>query len=324
MPIISEISDEPKYTIKTVSARTGIRSVTLRAWERRYEVLNPQRMDNRYRQYSERDIEILRWLKSRVDSGVPISAAAKELRQMIKTGEWAEVLPGGIAPQAGRAVYPPQVYADQLYRALIKHDETRSAELLQEVFSSFDLVTAFSEVLTPCLVEIGEAWYHGAIRITTEHFASALVRGKLLTLLQAYPMRRNAPGVLIGGAPGEQHEIGALMLAVLLRGEGYRVEYLGPDIPLDDLADYAKYEKPRMIILTATTETAALELRSMQALLSRQRPAPIFAYGGPAFNLRPELRSQIAGVFLGETIPTAVEQVGILLQNGRSNQPAAD
>ncbi len=324
MPILSEISDEPKYTIKTVSARTGIRSVTLRAWERRYEVLNPQRMDNRYRQYSERDIEILRWLKHKVDSGLPISAAASELRRMVKSGEWAEVLPAGITPQAGRAVHPPQYYADQLYRALIKHDETRSGELLQETFTSFDLMTSFSEVLTPCLVEIGEAWYRGAIRITTEHFASALVRGKLLTFLQAYPIRRTAPGVLIGGAPGEQHEIGALMVAVLLRSQGYRVEYLGPDIPLDDLADYARYEKPRMIILSATTEPAALELRSMQALLSRQRPAPVFAYGGRAFNLRPELRGQIPGFFLGETLAGALERAAELLKNEGSGVVKAD
>lgn len=315
MPVISDISDEPKYTIKTVSARTGIRSVTLRAWERRYEVLNPQRMENRYRQYSERDIEILRWLKNRVDSGMPISAAANELRRMVKTGEWAEVLPAGIAPLTGRAAQPPKVYAEQLYRALIKHDELRANELLQEVFSSFELITVFSDVLTPCLVEIGEAWYHGAIRITTEHFASALLRGKLLTLLQAYPMRRSAPGILIGGAPGEQHEIGALMMAVLLRSAGFRVEYLGPDIPLDDLADYARYEKPKMIILTATTEPAALELRTMQALLSRLRPSPIFAYGGRAFNLRPEYRSRVPGEFLGETLAAALDRAVALLDN---------
>lgn len=315
MPTLAEISDEPKYTIKTVSARTGIRSVTLRAWERRYEVLTPQRMDNRYRQYSERDIEILRWLKNRVDSGVPISLAASELRRMVKTGDWAEVLPTGILPAVGRPVQPPKAYADQLYRALIRHDEIRSSELLQEIFSSFNLITAFCDVLTPCLVEIGEAWYRGAIRITTEHFASALLRARLLTLLQAYPLRRSAPKILIGGAPGEQHEIGALMLSVLLRSEGFRVEYLGPDIPLDDLADYAKYEKPQMIILSATTETAALELRSMQALLSRMRPAPAFAYGGRSFNLRAELRHQIPGIFLGETLDEAADRVKAMLVN---------
>lgn len=313
MPVISEISDDPKYTIKTVSARTGIRSVTLRAWERRYEVLNPQRLDNRYRQYSDRDIEILRWLKSRVDSGVPISAAAGELRRMVKTGEWAEVLPAGISPPAGRAAYPPHVYVEQLYRTLVKHDEARAAELYQEIFSSYSLATAMVEVLVPCLVEIGEAWYRGAIRIATEHFASAFLRGKLLTMLQAYPQRRSAPNILIGGAPGEQHELGALMLAVLLRSEGFRVEYLGPDIPLEDLVDYAKYEKPQMIVLSAVTETAALELRSMQTLLSRLRPAPVFGFGGGAFNLRPELRSQIAGTFLGDTLDSAVATVATLM-----------
>ena len=128
MPVISEISDDPKYTIKTVSARTGIRSVTLRAWERRYEVLNPQRADNRYRQYSDRDIEILRWLKDRVDNGIPISAAASELKKMAKKGEWADIIPSGVVPQSGQPAWPAQYYAEQLYRVLLKHDEMRAGE----------------------------------------------------------------------------------------------------------------------------------------------------------------------------------------------------
>lgn len=313
MPVISEISDDPKYTIKTVSARTGIRSVTLRAWERRYEVLNPQRADNRYRQYSDRDIEILRWLKDRVDNGIPISAAASELKKMAKKGEWADIIPSGVVPQSGQPAWPAQYYAEQLYRVLLKHDEMRAGELLQEALASFGLISTFMEVVTPCLVEIGEAWYRGSILVTTEHFASVFLRGKLLTMLQSFPVRRSAPSILIGGAPGEQHEIGSMMMAVLLRSEGFRVEYLGPDIPLDDLADYAKTEKPKMIILSATTETAALELRSMQALISRLRPAPIFAFGGRAFNLRSELSSQIEGVFLGETLASAVENTAQLL-----------
>jgi len=281
-------------------------------------------MDNRYRQYSERDIEILRWLKDRVDSGVLISTAARELKKMLKTGDWAEVLPSGPSPQFSKTVRPPQYYTDQLYRVLLKHDELRAGELLQEAFTSYDLKTIFMEVLNPCLVEIGEAWYRGVISITSEHFASAFLRAKLLALLQTFPIPRNAPNILIGGAPSEQHEIGTIMMAVLLRNEGFHVEYLGPDVPLEDLADYAKYEKPKMIILSAMTEPAALELRSMQRLLNRLRQPPVFAYGGRAFNLRPELRSQIAGVFLGETLAVAVENTNRLLANGGDGKQSAN
>jgi MerR family transcriptional regulator, light-induced transcriptional regulator len=317
MTSISDFSEDPKYTIKSVATQTGIRPVTLRAWERRHEVLTPHRSDNRYRLYSERDIAILRWIKSRVDNGITISNAIGELRTMTRNGMWPDAVPTGPSIEPLKSATPPAIYANQLYQALIKHDEVRTGDLLREVLSIFDLKTICVDVLTPCLVEIGEAWYRGEIRITTEHFASAYLRGKLLTLLQAYPSRRTAPYILIGGAPTEQHEIGSLMMAVMLRSEGYRVEYLGPDIPIDDLVDYAKFEKPSMIVLSATMESSASELKRMQEKVNRLRPVPVFAYGGRAFVEKPDLRKQIAGIYLGDTLDLALEEVHNLLAIGR-------
>ena len=119
-------------------------------------------------------------------------------------------------------------------------------------------------------------------------------------MLQAYPTRRNAPYIMLGAAPTEQHEIGSLMMAVLLRSNGFRVEYLGPDIPLEDLVDYASYEHPEMIILTASLEPAALELVHFQEKLNKLRPVPIFAYGGRAFDQKSDLRKKIPGFYLGQ------------------------
>src|SRR5512138_1117116 len=93
MPRITELPDDPKFTIKTVASQTGIRPVTLRAWERRHEVLSPHRADNRYRLYSERDVAILRWLKNRIDEGTSISSAVSELRSMTSNNNWPEAIP---------------------------------------------------------------------------------------------------------------------------------------------------------------------------------------------------------------------------------------
>ena len=313
MTIISDISDDPKFTIKKVSAQTGIRTVTLRAWERRYGVLNPQRAGNRYRLYSERDVAILFWLKSQQDKGLSISAAAAELDKMRESGKWAEAIPVRVATH-GADAKSMQIYTSQLYQALIKHDEVRANEVFQQVQGILNLKALLYSVLTPCLVEIGEGWYRGDLSITTEHFASAFLRGKLLAMLQAALPTRRGPALLIGGAPGEQHEIGALMMAVLLRSQGYPVEFLGPDVPLEDLAEYARHEKPAMVILSATTAPAALELRQMQGLLNRLRPAPIFAYGGRAFNLNHDLPRQINGIFLGESMEEALANIASLLK----------
>ena len=315
MTPISDFSDNPKYTIKAVSVQTGIRPITLRAWERRYEVLTPSRSDNRYRLYSDRDIAILRWVQSRMSNGVSISMAVTELRQITDTGNWPESIPLSKPITPAQAAAPPELYARELFQTLKRHDEAEAENLLRETFSFFDLKTVLFKILTPCLVDIGEAWVRGEIRITTEHFASAFLRGKLLTLLQAYPHRRNAPLILLGGAPTEQHEIGALMMAVLLRSDGYRVEFLGPDIPLDDLVEHARYEKPNLIILTATTRTSALGLTHMQEKISRLKQVPVFGYGGLAFNVEPGLRLEVPGIFLGESMDDALAKIGEILSS---------
>jgi len=317
---IDDLSDEPRYTIKTVCGQTGIRAVTLRAWERRHELLNPQRADNRYRLYSDRDVAILRWIKNRVDNGVAISNAVSELHSIQRNGMWPEAIPDAPAVRGEASDTPPHEFARQLYLALIKHDEARAGDLLQQMLALFDLTTICAGIITPALVEIGEAWYNGQIRITTEHFASAYLRGKLLSIMQSYPMRRGAPYVLVGCAPGEQHEIGSLMFALLLRSYGLRIEYLGPDIPIEDLVDYASYEHPQLIVMSASAESTALELSGLQGKLNKQRPAPTLGFGGGAFNLKPELRQRIPGVFLGETLEEAVETARQLAARPRSGR----
>lgn len=313
MSTIVDFSDEPKYTIKSVCEKTGIRAVTLRAWERRHEVLNPYRSENRYRLYSERDIALLRWIKNRVDNGISISSAVSELKSLSRDGLWPEAIPTAPTAQPTSPPMPPDQYASRLYQALVSHNESLAGDLLREANSLFDLATICTGIITPALVDIGEAWYRGEIRITTEHFASTLIRGKLLSMFQAYPTRRNAPYIMLGAGPTEQHEIGSLMMAVILRSNGFRIEYLGPDIPLEDLADYASYEHPDMIILTASLEPAAMELVHFKETLSKQHPVPVFAYAGRTFDLNPELCKKIPGVYLGENMDEAVSVIKAVL-----------
>jgi DNA-binding transcriptional MerR regulator/methylmalonyl-CoA mutase cobalamin-binding subunit len=317
---IEAISDDPKYTIKAVCDQTGILPVTLRAWERRHELLNPHRGDNRYRLYSERDIATLHWIKNRIDAGISISSAVAELRQMQKNGgqfETSPVIPFS-APKPVVPPIPPDQIAHELYLALIKHDEARAGDLLHEAYSMYDLNTYMLKTMIPALVEIGEAWANGVIPVATEHFSSTYLRGNLLTIFQAFPVRSNAPFILVGCAPTELHEIGSLMMAVMLRSDGYRVEYLGPDLPLDDLVDYARYEHPTMVVMAATSQESAELIDHLQTKLAALKPAPYLGFGGSAFNQQPELIDKIAGTFLGYTLDSALEAVrSIIPKSGK-------
>lgn len=314
-PTIADLPDTPQHTIKTVCAQTGIRAVTLRAWERRYHVLRPQRTGGNYRLYSERDVAILRWLKSRVDGGLAISRAAEELDEMRRARSWPQPVatvpepePGGRATAA-----PPAEYGQRLYAALVALDEGKAGAILTEATALFDLGAVCLDIIQPCLVAIGEAWYRGELRIATEHFASQYLRGRLMGLFQSLPLRPRAPRIVVGCAPGEFHEIGSLMLALFLRRDGYRVDFLGADVHIGDLFEFARVERPALICLSANSEDTARELRTMQAKLAGMRPRPRFGFGGRIFNADDVLRTSMPGLFLGHNADTAREAVRQLL-----------
>jgi DNA-binding transcriptional MerR regulator len=313
MPTLADLSEAPQYTIKHVCTQTGIQAVTLRAWERRYRVLQPRRSTGNYRLYSERDIGLLRWLKSQVDGGVPISRAAEELQALRQAGTWPEAAPTPPAAPAQPTGTPPASYGERLYAALTALDEALAGAILLEANSLFDLSAVCLDIIQPCLVAIGEAWYRGQIRIATEHFASQYLRGRLLAMFQSLPLRPRAPRILVGCAPGEFHEIGGLMLALFLRRDGYRVDFLGADLHLGDLYEFARVERPALICLSANSEATARELRTVQARLAGMRPRPRFGFGGRIFNADPKLRASMPGLFLGENAATAREQVRQLL-----------
>jgi DNA-binding transcriptional MerR regulator len=309
MTKIDDLSDEPRYTIKAVSDLTGILPVTLRAWERRYGVLSPDRRENRYRLYSDRDVAVIKWLVSRTASGIPIREAASSYRNMETNHELPGLVPIGMnRAQAGGGV-PPGQYAEELFKLLTQHNESDAAILFQEIIKNFELETVLTEIITPCLVAIGEAWYRGNLLISTEHFATAFIQGRLNNLYQAYPVKTTGASILIGGAPTEEHELGALMMAVLLRSRGFRVEYLGPDLDMDDLAAYARFEKPFVVILTASTRTAAIELKRAHSKFSAIKPPPHFCFAGYAFVQEQGMISEIPGIYLGDSMVKAIDAI---------------
>jgi MerR family transcriptional regulator, light-induced transcriptional regulator len=299
MPTLADLPDTPKFRIASVCAQTGIQPVTLRAWERRYTFLNPRRTGSNYRLYSERDVALLCWVKQQVDAGQPIGQLAADVQERRRTGRWPD-LPA-TAPKPDNAE-PPLAWAARLYAALTTHAEQTARQILDEAEAAFDVSTVCTQVIAPCLVQIGVAWERGELRIATEHFASNFLRGHLLAIFQTMPVKRGAARILVGATQGELHDIGSLMFALLLRRDGHQVEFLGPDVPIEDLLAYARETHPTLICLAATAPTTAQSLRHMTEGLAGLRPRPRFGFGGAAFVRHPELRTTIPGIFLGETV----------------------
>ncbi|MGI6250109.1 MAG: MerR family transcriptional regulator [Anaerolineaceae bacterium] len=310
MTSIGNFSEEPFFTIKTVQARTNIKPVTLRAWERRYNLLNPVRMPNGYRLYSERDIQLLLWVQRKLDSGFTISQVVQQYKQIRSQGGWMETVQS-ITPKVPKLKppRPPRDYAEMMFGAIVGRKEARANAIMDEVQKFFDLTTIFQEVLIPALELVGEAWYRGEIRIATEHLASEYIKGKLLSIMQGLPTVKEGALILVGCGPEETHELGALMFAVLLRQQGYIVEYLGPDLPTNDLVDYATTVRPKLICLAIGQENTAYLLRDFASQLGALRGKPRFAYGGRYMDENKQIRTKLGGIYLGPTLADSVEKV---------------
>jgi methanogenic corrinoid protein MtbC1 len=315
MASILDYTTEAKFNIKVVSQKTGIQAVTIRAWERRYQLLEPERADNGYRLYSERDIAILNWIKKQVDSGISISSAASDFSKAVQNEKWPEAIitDKGALPSKKNTNQDMKTITLQITTALIRINERMAVDILEESLGEVNLIQLCESILIPVLVEIGDRWERGDIGVAVEHFASQLIQGKIQAIYHSLPLHSGGPKILVGCAPDELHEIGSLMFATLLRDAGYRVEYLGPDIPLDDLALYADEENPRMLVISATIQESAVQLVSFSGLLDKIKERPIFGFGGAAFNSNPGIIKMVSGVYLGRTLSESVASVKSLV-----------
>lgn len=317
MSRIDNFPIEPEFTIKAVQNRTGIKPVTLRAWERRYDLLEPVRMPNGYRLYSERDIQLLMWVQRRVNSGISISQVVQQFNQIREKGEWPESIQAfNHAKPRKQAPRPSHDYAEMMFGALVSHNDERATIIFEECQIYFDLITIFQEVLEPALELLEEAWYVGDIPIATRHMAAQIIKGRLLGIMQGMPIVKEGALILLGCGPETMNEMTALMLAVLLRQSNYHVEYLGPDLPTDDLIDYSKIARPKLICLAVESEPSAYLLKGFASRLNSMRGKPKFAYFGNFMHKNEAIREQLDGIYLGNALDVNLDRIRRFLTMG--------
>ena len=262
--------------MKAVTQRTGIPAPTLRAWERRYKALAPSRSSGNYRLYSERDLALLMWLHRQIEAGLSISRAVVLLERLI-AADAAEPAARPVMLDKEQLENLPALSA-ALHGALTATDERAAGAVLAEAFALYALEDVCEGIIAPALVRIGEDWHAGLIGIAVEHFGTAYLLGRLLSLFNAQPVG-DGRLVLVGCAPGERHEIGALMLALMLRRGGANVRYLGADVPVDAWARAIRELSPRVVAISAMTPEAAERLDA----LSGQAGMAHLVLGGAAY-----------------------------------------
>jgi MerR family transcriptional regulator, light-induced transcriptional regulator len=288
-------NDTPMFTANEVELRTGVPATTLRQWERRYGLPNPQRASSGYRLYSQQDIGCIEFMRNQISSGVPASRAA-QLYVLNKPGK-ASV--SQQVPQTGANL------VSRLIEATLSGDNGRADRVLSEAHASLSVEDVLLRVIQPTLIEIGEKWHRGEINVAHEHQASNFLRGKLHGLLELAGNSRHGPAIIVACAPGEWHEIGSLMLAIFLRRAGFRTHYLGANTPVEDLVRFSREVKAEVLMISVSNAEVLENLRSTARFLLEA--APLVVYGGAAFNERPEMARELGGEYLGSDSAMALD-----------------
>ena len=227
--------------IGELSRRTGVSADLLRAWERRYGLLHPTRTDGGFRLYSPADERRVSLMRSHLQHGM---SAAEAARLSLTEAD------GGTRDDDDEPLL--QRRAQELRRALDDLDEGAAQSALDGVLAEFSTETVLTNLVLPYLRELGERWASGEASVGQEHFASQLIRGRLLGLARGWD-RGAGPRALLACAPGEQHDLGLIALGVALRARGWRITYLGQDTPLETLAESARLLGPLAIVISSVS-----------------------------------------------------------------------
>ena len=332
--------DAPTFNLKAVVQETGLKPDTLRAWERRYGLPVPQRTDSGHRLYSQKDIQLLKWLIARQEEGMSISRAV-ELWRRLETEESdpLQTMPITNAAAVAPTSYPAQVAplsttpvlstsahaADSRdtmgqvraawVSACMNFDEQQAERIVSQAFGLFSVERVCLDVIQKGLAVIGEGWYSGHITVQQEHFASALAVRRLEALMAATPPPTRAGRILIGCPPEEEHTFAPLLLSLLLRRRGWDILFLGANIPVQDFVLTTQTARPHLVVLTAQQLYTAASLREIGDLIYQVR-VPM-AFGGMIFTQIPDLPHRITGHYLGIHLEGALQRTEELLSSNR-------
>ncbi len=289
--------------IGELSRRLSVSDHVLRAWESRYGLLQPVRSAGGFRLYSEADVLRVRRMQAHLASGL----SAAEAAQAVLAGESAEESPA--RTEAGRAAGPDHVPAaatelsGALRRALDAFDEPAAQAVLDRLVSDLSLTTVFREIVLPYLAELGQRWEQGTVSIAQEHFASNLIHGRLAGLARGWGSGRG-PLAVLACPPGEFHDLALMVFGIVLNRNGWKIDYLGINTPVEELAWAVQARQPRLVVMAATVPEILKPLTGQLTMLARRVPLVL---AGPGAT--PQLAANVqAGLVSGDPV-TAAENI---------------
>ena len=290
----------PEYNTRAVENRTGIPADTFRAWERRHGLPAPARTAGNHRLYSERDIAIIAWLKKMTDQGVSISRAVSMAQRRLEIGSTSQHSPESTPEENGTGIHRLQ---ECLIDSFKRFDAQHANQVMEEALALYEVERVCLEIIQPVLFELGHLWEQGEHCVAVEHFGTSFCMRKLSALFNASQPEIGETTVVTSGVAGEMHELGLLIVSLVLSRSGYRVIYLGANLPGSELVEAVRSVRPEAVVLSAPCPPAVSTLRetitALRATADGTQPSMI-GYGGAVFEQNPELRDTVEATYLGK------------------------
>ena len=296
------------YTIKEAAARSGVGIPLLRAWERRYRVVEPTRTPSGYRLYDEAAIARLREMRLLIERGWTASQAAEKVRHA--DPDSFEDAPAAAPFTAGDRAGAQ--HADALVRAATRIDPDAIEESLDAAFCAGSFETVMDGIVLPALRRIGEEWSTGELGVAGEHAASLAVLRRLAMAYAAAASTSGQRPVLVGLPPGGRHELGALAFATTARRLRIPVLYLGPDLPVDEWVRAAGERGASAVVLAVPMREDVAPAVEVLTVTHDELPALPRAVGG-AF--APDVALQTGAAHLAGPLSEAAASLRQLIRS---------
>lgn len=242
-----------KHSLQTVANKTGLSPVLIRAWENRYNAINPERSSSNRRLYAEEDVEKLKLLKIATDNGHLISTIAhlsiENLYELVlednkdKNYKFDKSVSSAFEAKINQKI-------DDLIDLIKELDTQNFSQALNLLSVDFNQTVIIEEIIIPILKKMGGMWEKGDLKIVHEHFATSQIRNYLSNIIESVNISDSAPLIIITTPKGQYHELGAFIAAAVAVSEGWKVTYLGPNLPSEEISYAVEKLNPDAVYLS--------------------------------------------------------------------------
>lgn len=296
-------SSEKLYTIGTVSKLTGVGAITLRAWERRYDLIKPVRKDSGHRLYTRKHIDQINRITALTSQGMRISQIRPE---MLETESGVQ----GEADEKARDRWNDAL--ESMIAAIVDFDEERLESTYSEVLAIATIEEVTRRLIQPLLEALGKRWQVGEGNVAEEHFFSFFLRNRLGAQFHHRTRRKTGPLLLVACLPDEMHEIALQIFALAAHNQGYRILSLGASMPLSEIAYVATKKQCVAVVLSGSVEPDPEVIEHDLAALVDELDIPVFVGGQSSVGICDAI-NRTGATALGQDIPTGLQRLAAAL-----------